>query len=1206
MNSKVSVLVVNIDHYMSKFDVQADLDTIHQISKQSPVSCPIVLPYLYFRPENYLHATFDSLQKIVRLLPMLEKCLEELLHMRRQRVAQSMQARQSTENSSTERHFKKRKHINRLEIVKKKSIYGMMTEDIFFIQVFLHDPGDKKRLAEILDEGPLAGISMQTFESHIPYLLQFTSDYNIPPMGWITLNKVKFRPPLPFIANASDAAGQPAVIPSIPLVSPIALQPKLTDPMEEESPIFQALGSATTCPLSAYSPFRSQVQSLQPGFFSQQTVAEDCVWKFRLPTDIQDNQIYQKDVGNGDGVPKGLNAEALVSYNLDEKDQEEVQKLLQGLSEGDLVWSQVPSTPPQPAPPQHPQHSQPVNQSETTVPRPSSVPIMEKDSTCELEIDSHALHIDNINLGKTEFGAELWAEEKARCARLGIKLEAAADMPYTYTMDRLVQAKEKEYYGRLSSLVEKGKALRKNTKDVLKGQQHVARTISAEVFSQFLTAQDHHEVQESLEHGNSNEGKDSLESAFDEWARDTIQFTANEAIMQDSIVQELMSQDDDGIADSLIEDYVKSQKPSQPELSVNIKDYAGKDDDEEEHSQEMIDKEAQDILSSTQLDENHHPLASEVKHALSSKSLPISNGIAIATDNSPIIPYQSGTRVAEICHESNSTGLASPVNLDRELEDSGWLYSTPPTLPPVIPPAKATSSKMIKFDTVKIPAFVRDEQKTDDSRAPDGKKPPLPPARRNERKERAALSLVSALGGKRSLISSSESPPNYISGILRTDSGSAKKSRRAVSFAPTTVESAEALSVIETQVINEEHFSGLNSIGSEMHQATSSSLPLFTDPSGRIRVSTISVSDIQKVNIAIGNTAKSLSLVPTFLPPCGKTLIPLQSLGLPLVINTPAHFSLLDDATKEKKSMQNLSGYAGYQNRSNRNVPYIGSHPEFDGGVACDVLGSDINDASLPKRFRCLVPTFSPPMLANLERSQDKSVKAKAKSSSIVEGAQGTPSSWLKSQIATPTQTPGSSIESQEAKHEIGRASNVENDHMTRLIVLSMELFCCTRKDLLPNPKFDAIQCVVWIADDMLRNASTEQLNRFGGIICIVNGSGAKSASELEMEKHNLFMHLRTSRLPADTLIDLVYSEEGLFQKFLLLVKDIDPDFLVGYENLSQSYGYFIKRGIVLGINAVEQLSRVPREQPSFRNTILSGGIATTDDDGAALDAGDV
>ncbi|RYH18805.1 hypothetical protein EON65_26915 [archaeon] len=42
MSSKVSVMVVNIDNYMSKLDVHDDLETIHQISKQSPVSCPVI------------------------------------------------------------------------------------------------------------------------------------------------------------------------------------------------------------------------------------------------------------------------------------------------------------------------------------------------------------------------------------------------------------------------------------------------------------------------------------------------------------------------------------------------------------------------------------------------------------------------------------------------------------------------------------------------------------------------------------------------------------------------------------------------------------------------------------------------------------------------------------------------------------------------------------------------------------------------------------------------------------------------------------------------------------------------------------------------------------------------------------------------------------------------------------------------------------
>jgi len=32
---------------------------------------------------------------------------------------------------------------------------------------------------------------MQSYESHIPYLLQFTSDFNIQPMGWLHLSTAK-------------------------------------------------------------------------------------------------------------------------------------------------------------------------------------------------------------------------------------------------------------------------------------------------------------------------------------------------------------------------------------------------------------------------------------------------------------------------------------------------------------------------------------------------------------------------------------------------------------------------------------------------------------------------------------------------------------------------------------------------------------------------------------------------------------------------------------------------------------------------------------------------------------------------------------------------------------------------------------------------------------------------------------------------------
>jgi DNA polymerase elongation subunit (family B) len=44
-----------------------------------------------------------------------------------------------------------------------------------------------------MQEGALRGVSMQTYESHIPYVMQFTTDYNIAPMGWMHLRTAKVR-----------------------------------------------------------------------------------------------------------------------------------------------------------------------------------------------------------------------------------------------------------------------------------------------------------------------------------------------------------------------------------------------------------------------------------------------------------------------------------------------------------------------------------------------------------------------------------------------------------------------------------------------------------------------------------------------------------------------------------------------------------------------------------------------------------------------------------------------------------------------------------------------------------------------------------------------------------------------------------------------------------------------------------------------------
>jgi DNA polymerase zeta len=152
---------------------------------------------------------------IFRLLGNMEKTLEELLHTKREK-----NTKQNGSVGGGKAHPpRRRKHIHSLEVVHRKSLYGMYVDPHVFIKATLRDPKDCTRLASILEvvnffdkkikliflqDAPLGGITMQTYESHIPYLLQFTSDFNVRPMGWMHLTKDVKVHVVPLIGNYSD------------------------------------------------------------------------------------------------------------------------------------------------------------------------------------------------------------------------------------------------------------------------------------------------------------------------------------------------------------------------------------------------------------------------------------------------------------------------------------------------------------------------------------------------------------------------------------------------------------------------------------------------------------------------------------------------------------------------------------------------------------------------------------------------------------------------------------------------------------------------------------------------------------------------------------------------------------------------------------------------------------------------------------------
>lgn len=60
--------------------------------------------------------------------------------------------------------------------------------------------------------------------------------------------------------------------------------------------------------------------------------------------------------------------------------------------------------------------------------------------------------------------------------------------------------------------------------------------------------------------------------------------------------------------------------------------------------------------------------------------------------------------------------------------------------------------------------------------------------------------------------------------------------------------------------------------------------------------------------------------------------------------------------------------------------------------------------------------------------------------------------------------------------------------------------------------------------------------------------------------------------------VEYVSCERELLHRLVQLVREEDPDFLIGYEVVMSSWGYLVDRAAVLDVNLVNELSRVPSE----------------------------
>ena len=98
--------------------------------------------------------------------------------------------------------------VAHITLVKGVPFYGFNVGYKFFLKIYMLNPLHMTRLADLLRQGTIMKRSLQPFESHMQYLLQWMCDYNLYGCAYIDSSVVKFRHPIPDFLETNGAAQQ--------------------------------------------------------------------------------------------------------------------------------------------------------------------------------------------------------------------------------------------------------------------------------------------------------------------------------------------------------------------------------------------------------------------------------------------------------------------------------------------------------------------------------------------------------------------------------------------------------------------------------------------------------------------------------------------------------------------------------------------------------------------------------------------------------------------------------------------------------------------------------------------------------------------------------------------------------------------------------------------------------------------------------------
>lgn len=181
---------------LNKFDIVPIIRVYGSLPSGHQVLCHIhgVFPYIFINYDGNIETDSSSIRN--QKCSQLHRLLESKMHIVSSKSKSKSNKSTNDNTVSNNQEIGNLKYIADVSLVKGIPFYGYHVGWSTFYKISLLNPSYVNRLSDMLRNGTILGQPVETFESHIPYLLQFNADFNLFGCYWIELTECYFRSPI--------------------------------------------------------------------------------------------------------------------------------------------------------------------------------------------------------------------------------------------------------------------------------------------------------------------------------------------------------------------------------------------------------------------------------------------------------------------------------------------------------------------------------------------------------------------------------------------------------------------------------------------------------------------------------------------------------------------------------------------------------------------------------------------------------------------------------------------------------------------------------------------------------------------------------------------------------------------------------------------------------------------------------------------------